>query len=203
MTIKIYVQYHGQTPIEYQVDPLQPIHQIRTGDMIIYNQTLLNTQETFHFYNIDNESILYVMKSDINVSIQRIDGLTHIQLSPIQHIQDHFQKNYQLVYNGRLLTTEKTLFELGIFDDIIVFIQDTVVFINHKKKKKTRCSFQQCSDKICKMIGTCSYCQTNYCSRHRLPEAHVCINLSSCKRVAHERNSEKLYSERCVASKLL
>ncbi|KAG2237664.1 hypothetical protein INT48_004567 [Thamnidium elegans] len=71
-----------------------------------------------------------------------------------------------------------------------------------KPKKKTRCPFPHCTDKIVKIIGDCRYCQHKFCARHRLPEAHACENLMSCRQAAHERNSIKLLSERCVASKV-
>ncbi|GAN02591.1 ubiquitin domain containing protein [Mucor ambiguus] len=69
-------------------------------------------------------------------------------------------------------------------------------------RKKSRCAYSSCSDKVVKIIGDCRYCQHKFCSRHRLPEDHVCENLMSCRQAAHERNSIKLLSERCVASKV-
>ncbi|EPB88025.1 ubiquitin C [Mucor circinelloides 1006PhL] len=69
-------------------------------------------------------------------------------------------------------------------------------------RKKSRCAYASCSDKVVKIIGDCRYCQHKFCSRHRLPEDHVCENLMSCRQAAHERNSIKLLSERCVASKV-
>lgn len=131
--------------------------------------------------------------------------------------------SYQLLYNGTNLKQDNEeqdgslLFQLGITDDILIHLfkpeqqqpqpqqqekKDLVVLINTKKKNKKRCSFHSCSDKVVKIIGDCGYCQYKYCSRHRLPEAHACINLMGCKQVAHERNSMKLLAERCVASKI-
>jgi hypothetical protein len=130
--------------------------------------------------------------------------------------------SYQLLYNGTNLKHDNKeqdsslLFQLGITDDILIHLfnpeqqqpqsqqenKDLVVLINDKKKNKKRCNFHSCSDKVVKIIGDCGYCQYKYCSRHRLPEAHACINLMGCKQVAHERNSIKLLSERCVASKI-
>ncbi|KAI8082745.1 ubiquitin family-domain-containing protein [Halteromyces radiatus] len=67
---------------------------------------------------------------------------------------------------------------------------------------RKRCAFGSCSDKPVKIIGDCRYCESKFCARHRLPEAHACVNLTSCRQAAHERNSMKLLSERCVASKV-
>ncbi|KAI9278433.1 ubiquitin-related domain-containing protein [Phascolomyces articulosus] len=71
-----------------------------------------------------------------------------------------------------------------------------------EKPKKKRCAVDHCSGKVVKVVGLCRYCQSQFCSRHRLPEDHACVNLVSCRQVAHERNSIKLLSERCVASKV-
>ncbi|KAG2216799.1 hypothetical protein INT45_013613 [Circinella minor] len=70
------------------------------------------------------------------------------------------------------------------------------------KPKKRRCAVDHCSNKVIKVVGLCRYCQSQFCARHRLPEDHACVNLVSCRQVAHERNSVKLLSERCVASKV-
>jgi len=70
------------------------------------------------------------------------------------------------------------------------------------RRKLTRGAFGTCSDKVVKIVGDFRYCQAKFCGRHRLPEAHACVNLTNCKQVAHERNSIKLLSERCVASKV-
>jgi ubiquitin C len=67
---------------------------------------------------------------------------------------------------------------------------------------RKRCALGSCSGKPVKIIGDCRYCESKYCSRHRLPEAHACVNLTTCRQTAHERNSLKLLSERCVASKV-
>ncbi|KAI8340539.1 ubiquitin-related domain-containing protein [Chlamydoabsidia padenii] len=67
---------------------------------------------------------------------------------------------------------------------------------------RKRCALGSCSGKPVKIIGDCRYCESKFCSRHRLPEAHACVNLTTCRQTAHERNSLKLLSERCVASKV-
>ncbi|KAI9299607.1 hypothetical protein BJ944DRAFT_172141, partial [Cunninghamella echinulata] len=68
--------------------------------------------------------------------------------------------------------------------------------------KRKRCAFGSCTDKPVKIIGDCRYCESKFCARHRLPEAHACVNLTTCKQAAYERNTLKLLSERCVASKV-
>lgn len=41
-----------------------------------------------------------------------------------------------------------------------------------------------------------------FCSSHRLPESHLCINLTSCKQKAQQQLNSKLISEKCVAQKI-
>ncbi|KAI8817095.1 polyubiquitin 5 [Fimicolochytrium jonesii] len=69
-------------------------------------------------------------------------------------------------------------------------------------KKSTRCKFPACTAKPVKIIGLCRYCTHTFCSKHRLPEAHQCQQMQSCRQVAAERLAGKLLGEKCVASKV-
>merc|ERR1712137_888853 len=50
-----------------------------------------------------------------------------------------------------------------------------------KKKGVTICLLEGCKGRVVAMIGTCKYCSNNFCQEHRLPEAHACPGLQSCK----------------------
>ena len=65
-----------------------------------------------------------------------------------------------------------------------------------------RCAVEGCTDKVAKIIGDCRYCSSSYCSRHRLPEAHTCKNIQSCREESFSKNSNKLLGEKCVADKV-
>jgi predicted nucleic acid binding AN1-type Zn finger protein len=71
-------------------------------------------------------------------------------------------------------------------------------------KGVTKCAYtiSGCTDKVVKIIGDCRYCEQKFCGRHRLPEAHVCPNMKSCKEEASLRLAGKLMGERTVASKV-
>ncbi|KAI8919630.1 hypothetical protein BC831DRAFT_480952 [Entophlyctis helioformis] len=69
-------------------------------------------------------------------------------------------------------------------------------------KKSNTCQFGSCSDKIVKIVGDCRYCSSKFCSRHRLPEAHACSNLQSCRQASHEKLAGKLLNEKTVAAKV-
>ncbi|KAH8726639.1 hypothetical protein GQ44DRAFT_748806 [Phaeosphaeriaceae sp. PMI808] len=67
--------------------------------------------------------------------------------------------------------------------------------------KKIRCSFKQCRDAAQRIVGDCGFCSGHFCGRHRLLEDHKCEGLEDCKKESHERNADKLNSERTVAIK--
>ena len=44
-----------------------------------------------------------------------------------------------------------------------------------------RCFYQKCHQKVALVVGTCRYCNSSYCLKHRLPEEHTCKNMNDCK----------------------
>lgn len=70
------------------------------------------------------------------------------------------------------------------------------------KKKKSKCTFEQCSSVPLKIVGICDYCQGNFCSQHRLLENHLCKGLQSCKDNAYEKNAIKLHTESTITNKV-
>ncbi|ORX83995.1 ubiquitin-domain-containing protein [Basidiobolus meristosporus CBS 931.73] len=69
-------------------------------------------------------------------------------------------------------------------------------------KRATKCSVAGCSDRAIRIVGECRYCGRKFCGRHRIPEAHACSNLTTCKQTSFERYADRLLSEKCVASKV-
>lgn len=67
--------------------------------------------------------------------------------------------------------------------------------------KKIRCSFKTCRDAAQRIVGDCGFCSGHFCGKHRLLEDHKCEGLEDCKKESHERNADKLNSERTVAIK--
>ncbi|ORY09746.1 hypothetical protein BCR34DRAFT_486754 [Clohesyomyces aquaticus] len=67
--------------------------------------------------------------------------------------------------------------------------------------KKIRCSFKDCRDAAQRIVGDCGFCSGHFCGKHRLLEDHKCEGLEDCKKESHERNAERLNSERTVAIK--
>lgn len=67
--------------------------------------------------------------------------------------------------------------------------------------KKIRCSFKDCKDAAQRIVGDCGFCGGHHCSKHRMLEDHKCEGLEDCKKESHERNADKLNSERTFAIK--
>ncbi|KAI4108495.1 MAG: hypothetical protein L6R37_000931 [Teloschistes peruensis] len=67
--------------------------------------------------------------------------------------------------------------------------------------KKIRCTFKDCKDPAQRIVGDCSFCQGHFCGKHRMLEDHRCSGLEDCKKESHERNADKLNSERTMVVK--
>jgi predicted nucleic acid binding AN1-type Zn finger protein len=81
---------------------------------------------------------------------------------------------------------------------------DTKNNMTAKKNGPQKCAHvaANCTDKVVKIIGDCRYCEQKFCGKHRLPEAHFCPNLKTCRDMASMRNADKLLGERTVANKV-
>lgn len=67
---------------------------------------------------------------------------------------------------------------------------------------RNRCWMAGCTEKSARIIGDCKYCGGAFCSKHRLPESHSCMELNSCRQRSFEKNQNKLMGEKCVADKV-
>lgn len=72
--------------------------------------------------------------------------------------------------------------------------------------KMPKCDYKKntpdkCKAPIQRVVGDCGFCGGHFCSKHRLLESHNCEGLEDCKKESHERNADKLNSERTVAIK--
>ncbi|KAL8871065.1 MAG: hypothetical protein Q9174_003029 [Haloplaca sp. 1 TL-2023] len=67
--------------------------------------------------------------------------------------------------------------------------------------KKMRCTFKDCKDPAQRIVGDCSFCQGHFCGKHRMLEDHKCSGLEDCKKESHDRNADKLNSERTMVVK--
>ncbi|KAJ3321271.1 hypothetical protein HDV06_004496 [Boothiomyces sp. JEL0866] len=73
-----------------------------------------------------------------------------------------------------------------------------------KKSGPSKCAHTAagCTDRAVKIVGDCRYCEKKYCSKHRLPEAHQCENIISCRQESASKLSAKLLGEKTIGSKV-
>merc|ERR1712196_604447 len=72
----------------------------------------------------------------------------------------------------------------------------------NKKKGVTICLLDGCKGRVVAMIGTCKWCQQNFCQEHRLPEAHACPGIESCKQASFDINASKNGAYACNQTKM-
>ncbi|KAH8671108.1 AN1-type zinc finger protein [Xylariales sp. PMI_506] len=68
--------------------------------------------------------------------------------------------------------------------------------------KKIRCKAEDCKDAVQRMFGDCGFCKNQFCSKHRLPEDHMCSGLDDCRKESHDRNAAQLNAERTQVIKV-
>ncbi|KAJ3184081.1 hypothetical protein HDU85_001932 [Gaertneriomyces sp. JEL0708] len=71
-----------------------------------------------------------------------------------------------------------------------------------KRATSNRCHKGDCNERVVKIIGDCRYCMHKFCTRHRLPELHLCSNMQKCRDTSAKRLKNKLLGEKCVAEKV-
>ncbi|KAF2018349.1 ubiquitin-like protein [Aaosphaeria arxii CBS 175.79] len=104
----------------------------------------------------------------------------------------------RLVHAGKhLSSTSTTLSEYAIPPNSTLHL--ALPMRGGMPPKKIRCSFKDCKDRAQPIVGDCGFCTGHYCGKHRLLEDHKCDGLEDCKKESHERNADKLNSERTVA----
>ncbi|KAI9096212.1 hypothetical protein DFS34DRAFT_570606, partial [Phlyctochytrium arcticum] len=70
-----------------------------------------------------------------------------------------------------------------------------------KRNRPTPCSLS-CGAPAVKIVGDCRWCQSKFCAKHRLPEAHQCPGMEGCKKYAVGHLEKRLLGEKCVGSKV-
>jgi len=148
------------------------------------------TEETMQIFvkNLAGEAIPFTIPS--NTSIGTLKSLLALRTNlPASRLR--------LVFAGKHLAgSESTLADYAITRDSTLHL---ALPLRGGAPKKIRCSFKECRDAAQRIVGDCGFCNGHFCGKHRLLEDHKCEGLEDCKKESHERNADKLNSERTVA----
>lgn len=104
----------------------------------------------------------------------------------------------RLLHHGRTIhaTGEQTFRDYGIRD------RSTLTLTIPLKGGAAKCHLDSCTERVARLTGTCRWCHSEFCSKHRLPESHECENMSGCRQQSQQKNSDKLMNGKCVADKV-
>jgi len=112
--------------------------------------------------------------------------------------------NMRLIHSGRHLSTPSSpLSAYSVRPESTISLS---LPLRGGKPNLPKCEFKKGTDGQCKkaqekIVGDCGFCGGHFCTKHRLLESHNCEGLEDCKKESHERNAEKLNTERTVAIK--
>ena len=106
-------------------------------------------------------------------------------------------KECRVHHNGRIIhATDRSFKDLRIQD------RSTLTLTLPLKGGAAKCHLASCTERVARLTGTCRWCESEFCSRHRLPESHECTNMNGCRQQSQQKNSDKLMNGKCVADKV-
>lgn len=183
-------------------------------DYQIFVKLISGESELFHIHNICRggkkkypfpplfqDWVILIPKSAIPLSIPSSTTITTLrQLLSIRTSLP--PTSLRLVHAGKHLTTpssaNSTLSSLNVPPSATI---DITLPLRGGAPKKIRCTHKDCKEPAQRIVGDCSFCNGHFCGRHRMLEDHKCTGLEDCKKESHERNADKLNSERTLVVK--
>lgn len=154
-----------------------------------------DADETMHIFvkNVSGDSTI-PLSIPANTSISTLRTLLALRTNLPE------PADLRLVYAGKHLSSATTtLADYAITPNATLHM--ALPLRGGMPPKKIRCSHKDCKDAAQRIVGDCGFCNGHFCGKHRLLEDHKCEGLEDCKKESHERNANKLNSERTMAIK--
>ncbi|KAF2196184.1 AN1-type zinc finger protein [Delitschia confertaspora ATCC 74209] len=167
---------------------------LRTASISSVPSGTSNVAENIQIFikGIDGKTFVLDVPTDTPVSTLRALIALRLNVPSIDHLR--------IVFAGKQLDSlNRTIADYSVVKESTLHLY--IPLRGGMPPKKIRCSFKECKDAAQRIVGDCGFCSGHFCGKHRLLEDHKCEGLEDCKKESHERNADKLNSERTVAIK--